>query len=49
MRAAWSKDWETAKEALLEELADGDTVLIKGSNATGLGRLTSALIKEGTA
>lgn len=48
MRAAWCKDWETAKGALLSELQDGDTVLIKGSNATGLGKLTNALIEEGT-
>ena len=48
MRAAWCKDWDTAKGALLSELQDGDTVLIKGSNATGLGKLASALIEEGT-
>ena len=49
MRAAWCKDWEAAKDALLLELEDGDTVLVKGSNATGLGKLAAALIKEGTA
>ena len=47
MRGAWCKDWEAAKDALLSELQDGDTILIKGSNATGLGKLSSALIKEG--
>lgn len=49
MRGAWCKDWETAKDALLSELEDGDTLLVKGSNATGLSKLVSALIKEGTA
>lgn len=49
MRAAWCKDWDAAKDALLNEIEQGDTVLIKGSNATGLGKLASALIKEGTA
>ena len=49
MRAAWCVNWDTAKEALLEELQEGDTVLIKGSNATGLGKLANALIKEGAA
>lgn len=49
MRAAWCQDWQAAKDALLPELQDGDTVLIKGSNATGLSKLAGALIKEGTA
>ena len=47
MRAAWCKDWEMAKDALLSELQDGDTILIKGSNATGLGKLANALVEEG--
>ncbi len=48
MRAAWCKDWSEAKDALLSELQDGDSILIKGSNATGLGQLASALVEEGT-
>lgn len=47
LRAAWCKDWEAAKEALVSEIQDGDCVLVKGSNATGLGQLAQALIKEG--
>ena len=47
MRAAWCKDWSEAKDALLSELQDGDSILIKGSNATGLGQLASALVEEG--
>lgn len=48
MRAAWSQNWEQAKTALLSELEEGDVVLLKGSNATGLGRLATALISEGS-
>jgi len=43
MRGAWVRDWRQAYEALLEEIEDGDTVLVKGSNATGLGRLVNSL------
>ena len=46
MRGAWCRDWEAAFGALRSELQDGDTVLIKGSNATGLGRLVAAIRKE---
>jgi UDP-N-acetylmuramoyl-tripeptide--D-alanyl-D-alanine ligase len=48
MRAAWCSNRDAVKDALLYELQDGDTVLIKGSNATGLGIVAKALIKEGT-
>jgi len=46
MRGAWVRDWEAALAALRQELKDGDTVLVKGSNATGLGRLVAAIRKE---
>jgi len=46
MRGVWARDWEAALAALREELKDGDTVLIKGSNATGLGKLVAAIRKE---
>ncbi len=46
MRGSWVRDWEAALSALREELKDGDTVLVKGSNATGLGRLVTAIRKE---
>lgn len=43
LRAAWCADWEKALHALKDEINDGDTVLIKGSNAAQLGCLVSAL------
>ncbi len=46
MRGAWCRDWSGALAALRNELQDGDTVLIKGSNATGLGHLVAAIRKE---
>jgi len=46
MRGAWAQDWESALGALEQELQNGDLVLVKGSNATGLGKLV-AKIKEG--
>ncbi len=46
MRGLWARDWEAALAALRQELKDGDTVLVKGSNATGLGRLVAAIRKE---
>ncbi|NNE58644.1 MAG: UDP-N-acetylmuramoyl-tripeptide--D-alanyl-D-alanine ligase [Hellea sp.] len=46
MRGAWVRNWEGAYEALRHELSDGDTVLIKGSNATGLSQLVAAIRKE---
>jgi UDP-N-acetylmuramoyl-tripeptide--D-alanyl-D-alanine ligase len=45
MRGAWAKDWETALEALQNDVLANDVVLVKGSNATGLGKLVSK-IKE---
>ena len=47
MRAAWAEDADSAWEALLRELADGDTVLVKGSNGAGLGALVKRLKTEG--
>ncbi len=46
MRGLWARDWEAALAGLRQELKDGDTVLVKGSNATGLGRLVAAIRKE---
>ena len=46
MRGAWVRDWETALEALKQELEDGDVVLVKGSNGVGLGKLVTALKGE---
>ncbi|MBC6402658.1 MAG: UDP-N-acetylmuramoyl-tripeptide--D-alanyl-D-alanine ligase [Hyphomonadaceae bacterium] len=43
VRGAWARDWEIALDALREEIQDGDTVLVKGSNATGLGRLVEKI------
>jgi UDP-N-acetylmuramoyl-tripeptide--D-alanyl-D-alanine ligase len=49
LRGAACADWAGAKAALMEEIETGDIVLIKGSNAAGLGQLVDALIKEGSA
>ena len=46
MRGAWARDWESALEALREEIVDGDTILVKGSNATGLGKLVAEIRKQ---
>ncbi|MGJ8563462.1 MAG: UDP-N-acetylmuramoyl-tripeptide--D-alanyl-D-alanine ligase [Alphaproteobacteria bacterium] len=43
IRGAWAADWNGALEALMNEVQDGDTVLVKGSNATGLSRLVATL------
>lgn len=43
LRAAWAKDWVAALDALETEVQSGDTVLVKGSNASGLGKLVAAL------
>ena len=45
MRGAWVRDWEQALAALREEIQDGDTILVKGSNATGLGQLIAEIRK----
>lgn len=46
MRGPWVRDWESALEALKDELDDGDVVLVKGSNGVGLGKLVAALKRE---
>ncbi len=43
MRGAWAANWQSALTALLGDIRDGDTVLIKGSNAAGLSNLVTAL------
>lgn len=45
-RAPWVHNADEAFDALLAEIEDGDVVMIKGSNATGLGVLTHRLKKE---
>lgn len=45
MRGAWVRDWESALSALRDEIQDGDTILVKGSNATGLGNLVAEIRK----
>ena len=45
----WVPDAEAALALLREELAPGDVVLVKGSNATGLHRLGEELAGGGSA
>lgn len=45
-RAAWVNNADEAYYALLNEIKEGDVVMIKGSNATGLGALSRRLKKE---
>jgi UDP-N-acetylmuramoyl-tripeptide--D-alanyl-D-alanine ligase len=46
MRGAWTDSAEGVFSALKDEIKDGDIVLVKGSNAAGLGALVKKL-KEG--
>lgn len=46
MRGAWTDSAEGVFSALEDEIKDGDVVLVKGSNAAGLGALVKKL-KEG--
>jgi UDP-N-acetylmuramoyl-tripeptide--D-alanyl-D-alanine ligase len=46
LRGAWVHNADEAYQALLSELENGDIVMVKGSNATGLGRLTRRLKQE---
>ena len=48
MRAGWSSKPHTLLTKLKGELHDGDIVLIKGSNASGVGKLVAQLKVEGT-
>jgi UDP-N-acetylmuramoyl-tripeptide--D-alanyl-D-alanine ligase len=47
LRAIQADTIEMIEDALGEEIKDGDVLLIKGSNATGLGRLAKRLKGEG--
>ncbi len=46
VRGLWARDWQQAYDALKSEIRDGDTVLIKGSHATGLGKVVDAIRQE---
>jgi len=48
MRGPWCADSDVAWDALLGEVRDGDTVLIKGSNGAKLGQLVTQLRERGT-
>jgi len=48
MRALQADTIDLIAESLHDEVQDGDVLLIKGSNATGLGRLATRLKGEGT-
>jgi UDP-N-acetylmuramoyl-tripeptide--D-alanyl-D-alanine ligase len=48
LRAAWCADADAAWDALLGEVREGDTVLIKGSNGAKLGQLVTRLRERGT-
>ena len=43
MRGPWTDDWQSALQALKDEIQDGDVVLVKASNSVGLGKLVAAL------
>ena len=43
LRGLWVRDAQLAFEALQDEIESGDTVLIKGSNASGLGELVKLI------
>ncbi len=47
MRAGWSSKPQTLLTKLKGELRDGDMVLIKGSNASGVGKVAEQLKREG--
>ncbi len=46
MRGSWAQNWEAALAALKDEIQDGDTILVKGSNATGLGKLIAEIKQQ---
>ena len=48
MRAGWSSKPHTLLTKLKGELLDGDVVLIKGSNASGVGKVAAQLKGEGS-
>ena len=39
----WAPDWQSCLDLLLAGLEDGDTLMVKGSNASGMGALVAAL------
>ena len=43
LRGVWARDWEGALQALSSEVEDGDVILVKGSNATGLSQLVATI------
>lgn len=47
MRGLQADDTDQLRDALRDALEDGDSLLIKGSNATGLGKLVATLKREG--
>lgn len=47
LRGIQAETIDQIEDALLDEVQEGDILLIKGSNATGLGRLTKRLKGEG--
>ena len=46
MRAGWSSKAQSLLTKLKAELRDGDIVLIKGSNASGVGKIAAQLKRE---
>ena len=48
MRAGWSSKPQSLLTKLKGELRDGDIVLIKGSNASGVGKVAAQLREEGS-
>ena len=48
MRAGWSSKPQNLLTKLKGELLDGDIVLIKGSNASGVGKVAAQLKEEGS-
>ena len=43
MNASWTSSHEKCLAGLLEQVQDGDTIMVKGSNASGMGKLVAAL------
>ena len=48
MRAGWSTKPQNLLTKMKGELRDGDIVLIKGSNASGVGKVAAQLKGEGS-
>jgi len=43
MNAGWTSSHEKCLAGLLNQVQDGDTIMVKGSNASGMGKLVAAL------